>query len=675
MTATILLLDDDRELRALMEPALRGKGHQVTGLNRIEEALALVERDPPDLVIVDETLPDGGGVAFIEQAREHGVQSHIVYVTATWWDQSTFERLTGELQVARVLFRPLTPDELVGQVDLVLRQPPTRRFSRDRLEASGAEAMRHELDRLKDQYASLLPEKLDELEAAILGVRSGDPPGRAIVLAHRLHGTAGSYGFERVSEAARTIEDLLRGVAGGALHLDAAALERLRAALARARQAGVFLVSPGPPPAPDQGTGVTEAATTHLLLVTDDEQVLDAAGQLPAMGLVRLLHAPDRDTALGLARREVVDCAILATRIGGESGTELALTLRDLQGLGELPIAFLATDNTHEERVAAIHAGGSIILNHPVTAGELGDTARHLAAAQEETRPRLLLLDDDEEFARPLCLLLRRERFVVQHLQDPGKVLERLESFQPDVLLLDMVMPLISGMDVCKLIRSTPRWQDLPVLLLTSQTDTRLRVEAFRAGADDYLLKPVVPEELLARLRLRLDRARLYRERSSRDPLTGLLTRRAFLEMLGARLVAARRTGDPLSLCLLDVDGFKRVNDTHGHMTGDRVLIRLGELLGRSFRVEDLRGRWGGEEFTLAFLGLEATGAAAIVTRALTKFHAQEFTSATGEPFHVTFSGGVSTFPADGETPEDLLRVADVKLYRAKYEGGDRITP
>jgi diguanylate cyclase (GGDEF)-like protein len=155
--------------------------------------------------------------------------------------------------------------------------------------------------------------------------------------------------------------------------------------------------------------------------------------------------------------------------------------------------------------------------------------------------------------------------------------------------------------------------------------------------------------------------------------LTGLPTRRAFVEQFKMRLSEAHRHKRPVSLCLLDLDRFKQVNDTYGHLAGDRVLGGLGRLLASRFRTMDVRGRWGGEEFVLAFYGEDAETARMIIGRVKEEFDRMSFRGDHGETFEVRFSAGISSFPDDGRTFEELFRVVDQRLYAAKEAGRDRI--
>jgi diguanylate cyclase (GGDEF)-like protein len=165
----------------------------------------------------------------------------------------------------------------------------------------------------------------------------------------------------------------------------------------------------------------------------------------------------------------------------------------------------------------------------------------------------------------------------------------------------------------------------------------------------------------------------MLQDKLDRDSLTGLLMRRTFSERLNARIQEALRRGAPLAVCLLDLDHFKRINDTAGHLAGDQVLASLGRLLQSRFRTEDLRGRWGGEEFVLAFPNESAEVVEGAVSRVLKEFHELSFTDDAGGSFRASFSAGLASHPADGASVEELLRKADHRMYLAKQGGRNRI--
>ncbi len=161
----------------------------------------------------------------------------------------------------------------------------------------------------------------------------------------------------------------------------------------------------------------------------------------------------------------------------------------------------------------------------------------------------------------------------------------------------------------------------------------------------------------------------MMRDRSNTDVLTGLLIRRAFMEELFEMKEESQRNGLIYSLALIDVDHFKGINDTYGHLAGDRVLSALGQLLKKRFRVEDVRGRWGGEEFIVAFRHIGRETSRGALLRALEELRQMEFTGDHGEKFSISFSSGIVSYPDDKENVDELLRLADERLYKAKEAG------
>ena len=405
------------------------------------------------------------------------------------------------------------------------------------------------------------------------------------------------------------------------------------------------------------------------VLVVDPDPV--ARRQFVQLGREKLLSI----TAVGSPPEALAEAARApfdAVFIDGSLGTEalsLALELRKTEGNARVPLALLSDKNDVDHRVAAAHAGASLFLRKPVDPYAFTGAIDQMLALRHGGRMRVLVIDDDPEFVLSVATVLEHDGILVRSAADATRLVELLDELHPDLILIDAMLPHVSGWDAIRIVRTTPEHQDVPILFLTGRTDLASRVDAFTAGADDYLGKPLIPEELLARVRVRLDRRRLMHEMTERDPLTRCLSRRSLLDALTSRLSEARRHSRPLSVALVDVDRFKSVNDSYGHLVGDHVLMALGKLLNERFRLEDLRGRWGGEEFILVFPGEMAHTAAAVLSRVLEEFRALPFRSERGERFFVTFSGGVSNFPSDGATVDALIRAADCRLYEAKRGG------
>ncbi|MGA7123170.1 MAG: diguanylate cyclase [Polyangiaceae bacterium] len=409
-------------------------------------------------------------------------------------------------------------------------------------------------------------------------------------------------------------------------------------------------------------------SSTRVLVVDGDDAVRAQLALLGREKLLIVVAVATPASALAEAARGPFDAVFIDASLG-PAAIALAHDLRAAPGHERLPLGFLSDRDDIDRRVEAAHAGASLFLPKPVDPYAFGAAVEQMLALGRKDKMRVLIVDDDPAFVACVAAVLEREGILVHSAPDARRLVELLDTVHPDLVLLDAILPHVSGWDAIRIVRTAPEHRDLPILFLTGRTDLPSRVAAFEAGADDYLGKPLVDEELLARVRVRLDRRRLIRELVERDPLTRCLSRRALLDALTSRLSEARRHGRPFSVAILDVDRFKRVNDAYGHLVGDQVLMSLGRLLNARFRLEDLRGRWGGEEFVLAFPGEAGCTAGAVLSRVLDEFRALPFRSERGERFYVTFSAGVSSFPSDGATADALIRVADARLYEAKQSG------
>jgi diguanylate cyclase (GGDEF)-like protein len=236
----------------------------------------------------------------------------------------------------------------------------------------------------------------------------------------------------------------------------------------------------------------------------------------------------------------------------------------------------------------------------------------------------------------------------------------------PDVVVLDVDMPDISGIELCRVLRADDRWQQIGVIFLTAHRDAGTVHAVFEAGADDMVVKPIIGPELRARLTSRIERTDLHRRLAESDGLTGLMNR-ATTQRTTERLVqAARNDRHSLAVALVDLDHFKQVNDRYGHQSGDEVLRRFADVaLGAA---PSVAGRWGGEEFLLVYDGLDAVAATRALERLLATFCAEAFVAADGTPFQCSFSAGVGE-PGPDEGLDEIVQRADEALYAAKGRG------
>jgi diguanylate cyclase (GGDEF)-like protein len=251
-----------------------------------------------------------------------------------------------------------------------------------------------------------------------------------------------------------------------------------------------------------------------------------------------------------------------------------------------------------------------------------------------------------------------------------------------DVVLCGLEMPGLAGEKLLRFKVAGGPIENVPFVFLTGSTNALRRAKLLESGACDAIAKPFHPADLLARLRLHLKVRRLQdelreknaalAELSSVDALTQLRTRRYVQELLAVEFLRARRYGMPLSLCLADLDHFKRVNDTFGHPGGDAVLKRVSELLLQQLRATDVAGRYGGEELMLLFPGSAIDGLYTFVERWRERVADTAICLPDGREARVTVSAGIAAWTPALASPEDLVSAADIALYRAKQLGRNR---
>jgi diguanylate cyclase (GGDEF)-like protein len=289
----------------------------------------------------------------------------------------------------------------------------------------------------------------------------------------------------------------------------------------------------------------------------------------------------------------------------------------------------------------------------------------------------ILVIDDDASIHTAVERRLEGVVDEVLKADSPIKGLQIAIQDKPDVILLDVNMPQIDGFKVCRNLQENPTTRDIPIVFLTADKNPNNLAKALDAGASDYISKPFNAVELEARVRVALRTKRmidLLRERARIDAVTGLNNRAAMDDALIAATAAFKRTEQPLSLLMIDLDRFKDINDTYGHGVGDDVLRRVGASIRAGSRPYDIACRFGGDEFGVILAQTETASAEQISKRIIAQIKGIKIRTG-GDEIKVTCSGGLATatqLPKDFE-PADLLKAADEALYRAKSEGRNRL--
>ena len=291
--------------------------------------------------------------------------------------------------------------------------------------------------------------------------------------------------------------------------------------------------------------------------------------------------------------------------------------------------------------------------------------------------PRLLVVDDDP-VNRAVVASYFEDTYEVLQADSGRRALELCRGNPPDILLLDIVMPGMDGLEVCRTLKEDPDLRDLPVIFITTLGTPHEETQALEAGGVDFIAKPVNPAVVRARVRTHLTLKRqsdLLRSLAFLDGLTGIANRRRFDEYLGTEWRRGLRNQAPFSLLMADIDLFKHYNDHFGHPAGDACLQRVARALAAALRrPQDLLTRYGGEEFACLLPETDRPGARVVGEAMLQAVRTLQLPHEGVGPGFVTVSMGLATLvPGPGSSPDALVALADRELYQAKAEGRNRL--
>ncbi len=283
----------------------------------------------------------------------------------------------------------------------------------------------------------------------------------------------------------------------------------------------------------------------------------------------------------------------------------------------------------------------------------------------DESKASILVVDDSKANLSILGTMLLEDGYHVALASSGVEALEFTRNDPPDLLLLDVIMPDMDGFEVCRQLKSTRSTKDIPIIFLTALAETSYKLKAFEAEGVDYITKPFVQEEVLARVNVHVKLKKALEkleDMSLKDELTGVYNRRFAYEILSKQIQTANRDNGRFVICFIDIDHLKRVNDSFGHSAGDELIITVATILQNSIRSSDYLFRMGGDEFLLLFPKTNLKESHDLVERFRNKVNQQKI-----QNIPINFSFGLSEYsPGDLTSSSDLIKKADSEMYKDK---------
>ncbi len=519
-----------------------------------------------------------------------------------------------------------------------------------------------------------LPAKIREIVTLHDDAKNGNSDAlRALRMrVHRLAGTALTFGMAGLSERARRAEE--------AIEIDLSSHKgiiapRTSSLIEELRSEGTQIsVLPGKwerTRAEDTGDALRVVAVGGTVRGLP----ADFSEQLAVFGILTI-HVREPDEILTYLDEHddtVESCLFLAEVSYVSEHPDRHAAMGEVRGkyMDRIVTVLVGGDDAFSTRLLSVRFQADAFVSAPMDVGGLVIQLDDILKRRKKEPYHVLIVDEDPDYVSSIALSLQQAGMITSVVTDPENIFRVLVEYKPELVLINMHMNRCSGIELAAVIRQNENFVSIPIIFHSVEKDSRHHLEAVQGGGDDVITNPFTLEHIVRSVRLRASRNRQMRYFMERDSLTGLLNHTNLKQRLEHEVQRARRIGTSLVFAMVDIDRFKDVNDTYGHLTGDRVIKNLSRLLVERLRRTDVVGRYGGEEFGIILFNTDGVHAARIMNRIREDFCSVHHVAADGD-FTVSFSCGLAEYPLF-ETSFDITKAADDALYLAKESGRDRI--
>jgi len=549
-----------------------------------------------------------------------------------------------------------------------------------------SESIKIKLATMAEDYIKQLPSRFDEISRDTENAKINGNREYLEILKNSIHKLAGSgatFGFDELSEKSKKLEEYLNSFLQDSMNLSSpdwddficslseieniCKPEETLEELEELEELDEVVMSGANSTSIDLQSDRHERNLLIYLSDKKDSVITEISDQMEIFGFrIKALHTLNEIEKIinqDICRLLIVNSSFIENSdIAGPRLMELKRRCSN-----SLSIIFVADRGDFNLRLKTVKSGGDAFFVMPLDTGILVDKIDKLTSRTNHPPYHILLIDDDPEQIAYYAFVLQQAGMITSVASDPKRVIEVLVESKPELILMDMYMPTCNGLELAAIIRQHESFLTIPIIFLSAEKSEDKQLEAMRSGADDFLTKPIRPENLIIRINAKVVRNRNLRFLMERDSLTGLLNHANLKERISVEMMRVKRSGGNLSYAMIDADHFKKVNDTYGHLAGDLVLKSLSRMLQDRLRRTDVIGRYGGEEFGIILINTDSENAYVVMEEVRKNFALVKHKSDEDE-FYVTFSCGIASF-SECETPSELNDAADKAMYEAKTSG------
>ena len=491
---------------------------------------------------------------------------------------------------------------------------------------------------------------------------------------HELAGKSGSCGYFYINSSAKMLEERIKA-SNPAFPLSASQIQNFDIELKELKQRikNIKVVTSNNPNNEDSLQSLFKRSNQLIYLIKEDTNLAeDLATQIGYFGY-KIKTFTNLTEANRHIHQEPPTAIILGSDFQEQELSNLRINLPQKSSTHvSTPIIFISDTDEINHRLDAVRAGGEAYFTKPIEIVNLIDALDRSFNFHNNQPYRVLLVEDSQFQATYYAKTLESVGMQTRITTNPLKIIPILNEFNPDLILLDMYMPSCTGLELAKVIRQMEKFVSVPIVFLSAETDKDKQLHAMSLGGDDFLAKPIKPEHLISAVSSRVVRYQKLRSMMIRDGLTGLYNHTSIKQQLEHEIArAGRKKHSTVSFAMLDLDLFKKINDTYGHLTGDQVLKSLARFLLQRLRQTDIIGRYGGEEFAIIFPDTEKECIVKVLDNLRESFSKIRH-HVDNTKFSVSFSCGIAAYP-DFLTANEINEAADQALYEAKRLGRNRV--